>query len=168
MHVLVRVHVRDGQAALLDLADLRLDLGSNLIFIEVSAEGPRRESQPAIVKARAGPIRNHQARNIPRREQRRAIDQHHVAADAQPGLECACDRIAHGAGVSHHGSRRNYSPLVRFHDGAVHPGGQPEIVSIDDQPPHAASVQRRLASIEYRVLLRYATISFLSRAAVAG
>jgi hypothetical protein len=30
---------------------------------------------------------------------------------------------------------------VRFHDGAVHPDGQPEVVGIDDQPPHTASVQ---------------------------
>ena len=153
VNMLVRVQVRDAQAVLLDPADLRLSFGCDLTFVQAAAERSRRESQPAITKARADPIRNHQARNILRRQHGLAIDQNYVAAGAQVGVARARDRVVHRAGISHHCGRRHHASLVRFYDGTVHPGGQPEVVSVDDQPPHAASVRQHLCIGTWHLIL---------------
>jgi hypothetical protein len=73
-----------------------------------------------------------------------AVHQHHVAAYAQlrhGGRQFG--RFLKGAPVSHEGGRGHNAALVRFYYGAIDAGGETEVVGVDDQAAHGASLTGR-------------------------
>src|ERR1019366_3922796 len=86
-----------------------------------------------------------QAAYLIRRQQRSAVEQHHVTADAEARV--VVRQRAHHAGrfvessrVRHQRGRGHNPALLRLHDAAVHSPGQTEVVGVDDEPAHGISV----------------------------
>lgn len=70
-----------------------------------------------------------------------AVDEENVTADAQVWCGLRQRYSFREAGRrGHQGGRSHNSTLMAFHDSAIHARGKPEVIRIDDQSPHIASV----------------------------
>jgi len=73
-----------------------------------------------------------------------AVDQHDVAADSQGGMrEGEVDGLIGCSGPGHEGGAGEDACFVQFNDGPVDAGGQAEVVSINNEAAHCASVSTR-------------------------
>jgi hypothetical protein len=80
----------------------------------------------------------HQARDLVRAEQRRAIYQNQMAAHRKLWARLRdLDGVVEGQGVGHQSGGGHDAGAVRLHDSAIHSGGEAEVIRIDDQTPHA-------------------------------
>jgi hypothetical protein len=81
-----------------------------------------------------------------------AVNQNHMAADAElwRGLR-QLHGLSEGATVGHERRRSNDAAGVGFDNGAVHAGGVAEIIGVDDQATHPASVAARAGGTLRRI-----------------
>ncbi len=74
---------------------------------------------------------------------RPAQRQVHVETEAQPGVARPRDVVAGDAGRHQHRRARDDAVAAGGQDAGGHAGGETEIVGVDDEPPHRASVPSR-------------------------
>jgi hypothetical protein len=140
MRVLVSVDVRNRDPGGLNLANLRARFRGDLFGIHSAGDGARREGFQSIAKAwsRGTP---HQRGNFLSAEDRLAIDQHHMTADAQPWQRLRqLRRFAERRAIGHQRGGCHNSPRVSLDNGPVHARSKTKIISVDDQTPHPASL----------------------------
>ena len=73
-----------------------------------------------------------------------------MATDAK----CGCgagnfDGLVRCVGPGHEGGAGDEAGLMEFEDASIDPGGQPEVVSIDDKSEHEGSLAVALALVEW-------------------
>src|SRR5689334_12391629 len=82
-----------------------------------------------------------------RRQNWFAIDQHHVAADTQlRQLLSHLSGLAECRPIGHQCGGCDDSIRVRLNDGAIYARCEPEIVGINNEAPHSASLAEGIAS----------------------
>jgi hypothetical protein len=141
MRVLVGVNMGYDDARGLNLSNLRHGFGFDLFLIKVARERPGGEDLQAFSKPWNVRTSLDQGRHLRRPKHGVSVDQHNVAANAQPGyrLRQLCSfRKSRAAG--HHSGRCHNAPSVRLHDGAVYTRGEAQIIRVDDQPSHCVSL----------------------------
>lgn len=135
--VLVGVEVGYGNTRFLEMADLRDRLGFDF--------GCRNAASDQV----AGERRQAGAKNSPGRERgdavwgkgRFAIDQDDVAADSEGRLTGGARGGLGGApGSGHERCRSEDAGAIQFQNGLVDAGSKSEVVCIEDEPVHEASV----------------------------
>jgi len=137
MGVLVRVHMRDGDFAGLQLANLCRSLGENLAL--GNAAGKR--SSCEALKAVAETPRLCEGRKLLRIKKRFAIDQHDMATDAELRIRFGqFHRFDKSRAVGHQGGGSHDPAGMRLYDGAIDPGSKSEVVRVDNEPAQAASL----------------------------
>ena len=138
VRVFVGVDVRNGDSRRLNFANLCGGFGGNFVGIDAAGDGARREGEHAIAKVCRQLVREG---SCLRAKNRLAVDQHHMAADAQlrDGL-CQSSRFCEGRTVGHQRRRSHDAARVSLDDGPVHARSEAKIICIDDQTPHAASL----------------------------
>jgi hypothetical protein len=71
-----------------------------------------------------------------------------VASNAQFGSALReINGFGEGRAIGHQGGRSDDSAQMRFNDGAIHTRGVTKIISVDDEPPHAASLAGQAGDI---------------------
>ena len=128
----------------LQLADLGRGLGLDFIGRQAAQQGER--AKLAIPSRKCGspawlPLRSSRLRTCVWCKQRSAVHQDDVAAHSQSrrGLR-QTHRFLKCLAVGHQ-RRRSHDPVfVGFHDGAIHARRETEIVGVDDQAAHRASL----------------------------
>ena len=149
MGVFVRVNVSEMQAAGLQQFDLSSGLGLNLNGADAALEEPLKKSAQLGMKA-AG-VRVHKRWEFLRGKHRLAIDQHYMAAYAQRwrgarqfnGFFC-------GGSFGHQRGAGQRSAPVEFDNGAIYPGGQSEVVGVENEAAHWLSVTTSAAFLWLR------------------
>ena len=146
MCVLVRVEVREIDSGGLNLANLRRSFRGNFFSAYYARDCARRKALHAIAK-----LMNFGERgNFAGVEHGLAIKQDDMASDAKSRtLLCEGDRFCERRAIRHQ-CRGSYDAAgVGFNDGAVYAGCVSEIIRIDDEPPHAASLAPRFSTLAY-------------------
>ena len=141
MCVFVRVHVRRPDSRRRDAPDLRPQFG-----FEVRLPHPP-ECQPPdqlSKRTRQPPIRASERWNRFRGSHGTLAHQHQMASDAQPRIfPGQPDGVVESFTNGHQRRARNDAVAKGFEDAGIHAARVAEIVSVDNQPPHAWRVGSR-------------------------
>jgi hypothetical protein len=139
VRVLVSVDMSEPQAGVLEQGDLGSSLGFN--FSGTDAAGEEAGAKSGQGDGEAAGLFLDKGRNVLGREDGPAVDEHNMAADAQcwRGVRQA-NRLVSRAGTRHQRGAGEYAGVVQFDDGPVHPGGQPEVVGINNEAAHRVSL----------------------------
>ena len=140
----VGVNVRDVNSGRLYLANLGGSFGFDLLWIDPPGEGAGGEGLKAVSKTRCSRVGGGESWNCLRRKHGLAVDEYDVAADTQiRDSVCQLHGFGEGGSVGHERGG-SYDPIgVCLDDGAIHATGESEIIGIDDQAPHRASLAGR-------------------------
>ena len=123
------IEMRDANPRRLNAANLRCCLGENFLIIDPRRKRPRSKSFQPIAKPAAASQRG----KFICRQHRFAIDQYHVAPDAQSqNTVCQFHRVGKRRPFGHQRGGGHDPARVRFHDCAIHACGKPEVVRVDD------------------------------------
>ena len=127
MRVLVGIEVRELHSCGLDAIELGCGFGFNLLRIELMSKRGEHEVVQAIAKAR-GTVASSglkEGRNPLLRQQRFAIEQNHVATNAQRRDRgqrfCQSGRLMEGGGIRHERCGSYNAAIAGFRDGAIDP-----------------------------------------------
>ena len=144
--------MRDDDAGRLQFSDLRRNFLLDLFAIKLLDRYPKRKIDQALPKAR-GRASNSQAGNLFPAQNRGAIYQDHMTADAQSGgLNRKSGRFLKLGSASHERGGGHYSAPVAFQNASIHSRSEAKIVRIDDEPAHACEFSRaRLRRASFRI-----------------
>jgi hypothetical protein len=132
MGVLVRVDVRELEAGVLQLLDLRKRFALDVVLGDGSAKNAEREVAERVAEGAA--VRTKQRRNGCGIGDRRSVDKQDVTTDTEGGpREGKHDSIVEGAAGGHQGCGGDSAGIVQLGDGAVDTGRETEVVRIDDE-----------------------------------
>ena len=142
MRVLVRVEVRNRDAGRLKPTNLSCGFGFDLFPLEAAEERALGETTQTVAKSCAiFAVRVHEGRHLRSVQNRRTINQDHVAADAQlRGASGLLHRVLKGGPIGHQSGGRHHTLAVRLYNGAIDTRGEAKVVSIDNEAAHAAIV----------------------------
>ncbi len=137
MRVFVGIDMRDDNAGGLKLANLGGGFGGDFAGIHATGNRARGEYRHAVSKVRIDRKRG----KLFCSKDRPSVGEHNMAADTQ-FRNCLCQlrRFHEGRTVGHERRRSNHAARVSLHDGAVYARSVAEIICVDDQAPHAASL----------------------------
>lgn len=160
MGVFVSVDVRNGDSSRLNLANLCGGFGGDFLGIDAASDRPRRKTEQAIAKAGIARKRG----KLLRAKNRPAINQNYMATDAEFWKRLGqSSRLFESPTVGHEGGRSHDAADVSFDDGPVHARSESEVICVDDQAPHRAS----LAGVENQKMgLRFVRASSSPRHAL--
>ena len=123
--VMMRVQVRRrAPERLLELRDLRLDLGAHV--------GRGRARRRVACVAHESPLVIDERAPAGQRLAEREV---HVQPDAEPAVEQACDEGAIEVRGHEHGGAGDDAVAMRGQDALAHAAGHPPVVGVHDQPP---------------------------------
>src|ERR1700687_56159 len=137
MGVFVSVDVRNGDSSRLNLANLCGGFGGDFLSIDAASDRARRKSDQPVAKAGIAGKRG----KLLRAKNRPAIDQNYMATDAEFWDRFGqLSRLFESRTVGHEGGRRHDPADVSFDDSPVHARSESEVICVDDQAPHRASL----------------------------
>jgi hypothetical protein len=137
MGVFVSVDVRNVDSSRLNLANLCGGFRGDFLGIDVASDRARRKSEQPIAKAGIAGKRG----KLLRGKNRPAIDQNYMATDAEFWDRFGqLSRLFEGRTIGHEGGRSDNATDVSFNDGPVHARSESEVICVDDQAPHRASL----------------------------
>ena len=144
VHVLVGVEMRQRRARRAQAPDLRREFLLDFVERHASREARGDERLPRMAETS---LTIDERRNVPWRQDRPAVNQREVAADAERGaLAPARDRVVgRGRGRNQAGARQHAAP-VRVEDPTVHADREAEVVRVDDEPARHALEAHTLRS----------------------
>src|SRR5579864_3340427 len=141
MRVLVRVEVRDGNAGTLNSADLGGSFDRDFFRVKASEDGTGGETLQAIAEMGV-PVG--QSSNVIQRSERHAINENNVTSDAQiRNRRNQLGSLCEGGTIRHQRRRGNDTTRMSLDDGAIDTRSESEIVRIDNETAHAASLAGR-------------------------
>ena len=132
MGVLVRVDVRDLEAGVLQLLDLRERFALDFVLADGAAKNTESEVCGRVAKGAA--VRTEERRDGRGIGDGCSVDEQDVAADAKGG-PCESERysIIEGSAGGHQGCGRDGTGVMELGDGAVDAGRETEVVRVDDE-----------------------------------
>lgn len=134
MSVLMRVHVGDAEASIVQTADLGRGFGfdfggANAAGVKIADERGKGWTESLAVGAEGG--------DLGRREGWRSVDKKDMAADFEGGMGAGgLDGVVEERAGGHESGRGERAGLVELGDGAVDARGEAEVVGVDDKLGH--------------------------------
>jgi hypothetical protein len=140
----MRVEMRHRDAGLLQFADLERGFRLDLIFSQTAKQRERAKPCDSLAKTGvAGTVATsiQQTADCCFVKQGSPVHQDDVTAHTQPrpGLRQS-NSVLKSLAIGHQCGRSDHPMFVGFQDGAIHTDSKTEIVGIDDQAAHRASL----------------------------
>ena len=137
----VSVEMTHNDTRGLQLSNLRDGFGLNLFLVKAASKRMRRKILQAVAKPWTARIVRDEGGNLFSGQYGLSVDQNDVTADAQLRYRLSqLHSFSESRAGSHQGGRCHYAASVCLHNGAVYTRGEAEVVRIDDQPSHCASL----------------------------
>ena len=142
MGMFVRIHVRNSDACLLQLPNLRRRLGFDLLGVDLSCDDAPGEGDQGLMELRAGT--GDEAGNFLLRQYRSSVHQDDMATDPELGISTSQGNgVVKRRAIRHQGSRGHNAIAVCLGDGAVYALSKPEVIRVDDEPAQSDSLAGR-------------------------